>query len=66
MTPDRTADLPMCITQDPEQPAAPDFLDVCAVNATEIACSIHCPDECDGHPICLPCLALAAMAGMLK
>lgn len=58
--------LPECITQDPREPAAPEFLAVCAKRATEVSCSIHCPPECGGHPVCKPCLALAVERGLVK
>lgn len=61
-----TVDLPLCITQDAKEPASPDFLAICTTHATEIACSRNCPDECGGHPICRPCLALASTKGMIK
>jgi hypothetical protein len=60
-----TEGLPECITQDPKEPAGPDYLAGCAKWATEIADSIHCPPECGGHPVCKPCLALAVERGLV-
>jgi len=58
--------LPECVTQDPREPAGPEFLRICATWGTEIADSVHCPPECGGHPICKPCLALALDQGLVR
>jgi hypothetical protein len=60
-----TTGLPPCVTQDPREPAHRDYLAICAIHATEIADSIHCPPECGGHPVCRPCLALAVERGLV-
>jgi hypothetical protein len=64
--PTSLSNLPECITQDPREPAGADFLAVCTRwLATEIACSIYCPPECGGHPICRECLALGLAKGIV-
>ena len=54
-----------CITQSPDEPAPPEYLAVCTVEAELLACSFRCPDECGGHPICRPCFDLAHERGEL-
>ena len=60
-----TDDLIECITQSPDEPSPPEFLDVCTIKADLIACSFRCPEECGGHPICRPCFELARQRGDL-
>ena len=55
-----------CVTQDPREPAGPDYLAVCTKVGTEISDSIHCPPECGGHPVCVPCLDLAILKGLVR
>jgi hypothetical protein len=53
-----------CITQDPREPAGPEFLAVCDDNAAEVGCSRFCPPECGGHLVCGPCWTLAQQTGL--
>lgn len=55
-----------CITQDPREPEDPAFLAACDDNPVHVSCSIHCPPECGGHPICDPCYRLALETGLVK
>lgn len=48
-----------CITQDPTEPAGPEYLAVCTGYGELLGRSIHCPPECGGHPICRPCWELS-------
>lgn len=57
---------PICVTQRPEEPADAAYLDVCTGKGTQTACSIACPPECAGHPICDACLALAIERGLVR
>ena len=60
-----TTDDLHCITQDPMEPAGPEFLVVCDDNPVDVVTSRHCPpEECGGHPICAPCLTLARRIGL--
>jgi hypothetical protein len=54
-----------CITQDAEEPAAPEFLAACDDNPVDVTTSRYCPPECGGHPICAPCRALTRQAGLV-
>ena len=61
------SDTMHCITQDPEEPAGPEFLAVCDDNPVDVIASRYCPDgECGGHPICAPCLSLARETGLVR
>lgn len=53
-----------CITQDPREPAGPEYLAVCDDNPTAVSCSRFCPPECGGHLVCAPCWALARKHGL--
>jgi len=56
-----------CVTQDPLEPAAPQYRAVCTETADRIANSAYCPPElCGGHPVCNPCYALAKREGLLR
>jgi hypothetical protein len=53
-----------CITQDPSEPAGPEYLAVCTGFGELLGRSFHCPPECGGHPICRPCYELAQANGL--
>lgn len=61
-----------CITQDPGEPAADMYLEICEGVAFTMATSVRCPVEetetlipCGGHPICKPCFDLAVELGFV-
>jgi hypothetical protein len=63
---ERSTDSLHCITQDPEEPAPPEFLAVCDDNPVDVMTSRNCdPTDCGGHPICAPCLELARQTGLV-
>lgn len=55
-----------CITQDPREPAAPEFLEVCDNKPVHLVCSRFCPSECGGHLVCDPCFQLGSARGLVK
>lgn len=67
-SPEIGSDALHCITQDPKEPADPEFLAVCDDNPVDIITSAYCrkyAPECGGHPICGPCLELAREMGLV-
>ncbi|ANN16220.1 hypothetical protein SD37_11590 [Amycolatopsis orientalis] len=70
--PQETRDVPTgngqlhCITKDPREPAAPEFLEICDDTPVHLVCSRYCPDECGGHLICDPCFRLGIERGLIR
>ena len=48
-------------------PIAPAFLTACTGEGVAVgAHAEHCPDNCGGHVLCAPCLAVARASGLLR
>jgi len=62
----RQGDELECITQDPREPAGPEFLEVCDNKPQHLICSRFCPPECGGHLVCHPCFELGISRGLIK